>query len=102
MKKVALYPMILNQLRSADIGISAYRFAWPFSVYLPPVIFIPRFMASLRIPRILSLVGLALVVTGITFKLNELMGAETVFNAGAVVLVLGLLLWAMALLRAKQ
>ena len=55
-------------------------------------------MASLRIPRILSLVGLALVVTGITFKLNHLMGAETVFNAGAVVLVL----WAVALVRAKK
>ena len=102
MKKVTLYPMIFNQLRSADIGIGDYRFARPFSAYLPPVILIPHFMASLRIPRILSLVGLALVVTGITFKLNELMGAETVFNAGAVVLVLGLLLWAMALLRAKQ
>lgn len=59
-------------------------------------------MASPRIPRILSLVGLALVVTGITFKLNQLMGAETVFNAGAVILVLGLLLWAVALLRANQ
>ena len=94
--------MIFNQLRSADIGIGAYRFAWPFSAYPPPVTSIPRFMASLRIPRILSLVGLALVVTGTTFKLNQLMGAETVFNAGAVVLVLGLLLWAMALLRAKQ
>lgn len=62
----------------------------------------PCFMASLRIPRILSLVGLALVVTGTTFKLNHLMGAETVFNAGAVVLVLGLLLWAVALVRSKQ
>ena len=59
-------------------------------------------MASLRIPRILSLVGSALVVTGITFKLNHLMGAEPVFNAGAVVLVLGLLLWAVALVRAKK
>ena len=59
-------------------------------------------MASVRIPRILSLVGLALVVTGVTFKLNHLMGAETVFNAGAVVLVLGLLLWAVALLRARK
>ena len=59
-------------------------------------------MASLRIPHILSLVGLALVVTGSTFKLNRLMGAETVFNAGAVVLVLGLLLWAVALVRAKK
>jgi Flp pilus assembly protein protease CpaA len=59
-------------------------------------------MASVRIPRILSLVGLALVVTGVTFKLNHLMGAETVFNAGAVVLVLGLLLWAVALMRARK
>ena len=59
-------------------------------------------MASLRIPHILSLVGLALLITGYTFKLNHLMGAETVFNAGAVVLVLGLLLWAVALARAKQ
>lgn len=59
-------------------------------------------MPSVRIPRILSLVGLALVVTGVTFKLNHLMGAETVFNAGAVVLVLGLLLWAVALMRARK
>lgn len=59
-------------------------------------------MASIRVPRILSLVGLALVVTGVTFKLNHLMGAETVFNAGAVVLVSGLLLWAVALVRARQ
>lgn len=59
-------------------------------------------MASVRIPRILSLVGLALVVTGVTFKLNHLMGAETVFNAGAVVLVLGLLFWAVALVHARQ
>ena len=59
-------------------------------------------MASVRIPRILSLVGLALVVTGVTFKLNHLMGAEAVFNAGAVVLVLGLLLWAVALMRARK
>ena len=59
-------------------------------------------MASVRIPRILSLVGLSLVVTGVTFKLNHLMGAETVFNAGAVVLVLGLLLWAVALMRARK
>ena len=48
--------MIFNQLRSADIGIGDYRFAWPFSAYLSPVTLIPHFMASLRIPRILSLV----------------------------------------------
>ncbi len=59
-------------------------------------------MATNRVPRILSLVGLALIVTGTTFKLNHLTGAETVFNVGAVVLVIGLLLWAIALLRAKR
>ncbi|RPG85776.1 MAG: hypothetical protein CBD69_006470 [Crocinitomicaceae bacterium TMED209] len=59
-------------------------------------------MISDRLPKLLALIGLALVVVGITFKLNHLMGAETVFNAGAVVLVLGLLLWATALMRTKQ
>ena len=70
--------------------------------YLPQQILDPSFMATNRGPRILSLVGLALIVTGTAFKLNHLMGAETVFNVGAVVLVIGLLLWAIALLRAKR
>ena len=84
--------MAARLIRLAIAGVS-----W----HLQPTLH-PCFMASLRIPRIFSLVGLALVVTGITFKLNHLMGAETVFNAGAVVLVLGLLLWAVALVRAKK
>ena len=70
--------------------------------YLPQQILDPSFMATVRIPRILSLVGLALIVTGTAFKLNHLMGAETVFNVGAAVLVIGLLLWAVALARARR
>ena len=44
-------------------------------------------------PRILAilLLGLVGVLLGVTFKLNHLMGAETVFNIGAVMLVVGLL-----------
>ncbi|MGA0435873.1 MAG: hypothetical protein ACO3MV_09400 [Flavobacteriales bacterium] len=47
------------------------------------------------------LIGLALVVAGVAFKLNQLMGAEMLFNAGAILLVLGLLIWAIALLRRR-
>ena len=39
----------------------------------------------------LLLLGFAGILTGVVFKLNHLMGAETVFNIGAVVLVVGLL-----------
>ena len=46
--------------------------------------------------------GLALVVVGVTFKLNHLMGAEEVFNTGAVVLVIGLVGWGVAVLRRKS
>ncbi|MGB2385275.1 MAG: hypothetical protein ACPH8E_07210 [Flavobacteriales bacterium] len=53
-------------------------------------------------PKFLALIGLALVVVGVTFKLNHLMGAEEVFNAGAVVLVVGLVSWAVAVLRRKS
>ena len=37
--------------------------------------------------------GLVLALLAVTFKLNHLMGAEPVFNAGALGLVLELLLW---------
>ena len=53
-------------------------------------------MTAPRIPKFLTLIGLALVVAGIAFKLNHLMGAEPVFNAGAVVLIAGLVSWAVA------
>ena len=39
----------------------------------------------------LLLLGVASILTGVAFKLNHLMGAETVFNIGAVMLVVGLL-----------
>jgi uncharacterized membrane protein len=47
---------------------------------------------------ILGLVG---VLLGVTFKLNHLMGAERLFNAGILALVVGLLAWVVALLRKK-
>ena len=39
----------------------------------------------------LLLLGVAGILTGVAFKLNRLMGAETLFNIGAVTLVVGLL-----------
>ena len=59
-------------------------------------------MATPRIPKFLTLIGLALVVAGIAFKLNHLMGAEPVFNAGAVVLIAGLVSWAVAVVRQQK
>ena len=59
-------------------------------------------MATPLIPKFLTLIGLALVVAGIAFKLNHLMGAERVFNAGAVVLIVGLVSWAVAVVRQKK
>mgnify|MGYP000049259270 CR=1 FL=1 len=41
-------------------------------------------------PLALSLVGAALLLTGIAFKLNHLMGAELLSNVGFAALVLGL------------
>ena len=40
----------------------------------------------------LLLLGLSGILVGWTFKLNHLMGAEQVFNAGTLVLVAGLFL----------
>ena len=51
---------------------------------------------------IILLGGLALAFLGVTFKLNHLMGAEPVFNAGALGLVLGLLLWVRDLFRKRR
>ena len=50
------------------------------------------------LPQSLCLIGLALAATGFTFKLNQYAGAHTLFNLGAAVLVVGLLLWAVKLL----
>ena len=49
----------------------------------------------------LLILGLAGALTGVTFKLNHLMGAETLFNAGTVALVAGLLLWGLRVMRSK-
>ena len=51
---------------------------------------------------IILLGGLALALLGVTFKLNHLMGAEPVFNAGALGVVLGLLLWVRDLFRNRK
>jgi hypothetical protein len=45
---------------------------------------------------ILGIIGLLL---GVTFKLNHLMGAEPLFNAGVLALVVGLLAWVVSLVR---
>ena len=50
---------------------------------------------------ILVLLGCALILTGLAFKLNHLMGAETAFNAGVALIVIGLVTWVIELARGK-
>ena len=54
-------------------------------------------------PRTLAilLLGLAGILLGVTFKLNHLMGAHTLFNAGVVVTVVGVVLWVVQLVRGE-
>ena len=54
-------------------------------------------------PRTLAilLLGLAGVLLGVTFKLNHLMGAHTLFNVGVVVTVVGVVLWVIQLVRGE-
>ena len=54
-------------------------------------------------PRTLAilLLGLAGILLGATFKLNHLMGAHSLFNAGVVVTVVGIALWVIQLVRGK-
>ena len=47
----------------------------------------------------LILLGLIGLLLGVAFKLNHLMGAERLFNAGTLALVVGLLSWVFALVR---
>lgn len=56
-------------------------------------------MTPNRTPKAIALLGLALTLSGITFKLNDLMGSETLFNVGAALLVLGLSWWAVKLIK---
>lgn len=51
------------------------------------------------LPQVLCLIGSALSVMGVAFKLNHLAGAHKTTNVGLAILILGLLLWAVALLR---
>ena len=43
-----------------------------------------------KIAKAITLVGLATTMTGLTFKLNHLMGAPIIFNLGVAILVIGL------------
>ena len=54
-------------------------------------------------PRTLAilLLGLAGILLGVTFKLNHLMGAHTLFNAGVVVTIVGVVLWVIQLVRGE-
>ena len=47
----------------------------------------------------LMILGLVGVLLGTAFKLNHLMGAERLFNAGMLALVIGLLSWGVSLVR---
>ena len=49
----------------------------------------------------LMILGLVGILLGTAFKLNHLMGAERLFNAGILALVIGLLAWVVALFRKK-
>ena len=52
-----------------------------------------------RTAQATCLIGLALTLSGVMFKLNHLAGAHITTNTGAAILVAGLLLWAVKLLR---
>lgn len=52
-----------------------------------------------KIPKAILLFGLAITLTGLTFKLNHLMFAHAIFNVGVGLLVLGLALWAYILIK---
>ena len=54
-------------------------------------------------PRTLAilLLGFAGTLLGVTFKLNHLMGAHTLFNAGVFVTVVGVVLWVIQLVWGK-
>ena len=47
----------------------------------------------------LMIIGIVGLLLGAAFKLNHLMGAERLFNAGVLALVIGLLSWGVSLIR---
>lgn len=52
-----------------------------------------------RLPLSFSLFGAALLITGIAFKLNHLMGAVLLSNVGFGLLIVGLIWLTVAVLR---
>ena len=52
-----------------------------------------------HLPQALCLIGSALSLLGVAFKLNHMAGAHKTTNAGLALLIAGLMLWAVALLR---
>jgi hypothetical protein len=52
-----------------------------------------------RLPLSLSLFGAALLITGIAFKLNHVMGAVELSNTGFILLVVGLIWLTVSVLR---
>ena len=56
-------------------------------------------MTPHRIPKAITIFGLATTMTGLTFKLNHFMGALIIFNIGVAILVIGLALWAVGLIQ---
>lgn len=54
-----------------------------------------------KFPQSLVLLGIAGMAAGWAFKLNHFQGAEPLFNGGVVLLVVGLVSWAVALIRAR-
>ena len=58
-------------------------------------------MNSQKIPKAITLVGLATTMTGLTFKLNHFMGAPIIFNIGVAILGVGMFLWAFGLIQKK-
>jgi hypothetical protein len=52
-----------------------------------------------RLPLSLSLFGAALLITGIAFKLNHVMGAVELSNMGFILLVVGLIWLTVSVLR---
>lgn len=56
-------------------------------------------MKPTKLSLLFILLGLMGLLAGMGFKLNHLMGAEELFNAGLMVLVLGLGIWGVAVFR---
>tara|TARA_B000000532_G_scaffold233627_1_gene217412 strand:+ start:2604 stop:2780 length:177 start_codon:yes stop_codon:yes gene_type:complete len=58
-------------------------------------------MVEYKFQKAVSLIGLAITIVGIAFKINELMFAHEIVNVGIVVLVVGLLWWGGKLIKSS-